>query len=60
MKLIMRGLLFLATISVFIGMVSRVTLKPILSIEANAFLRFAAFCILFVIALAALKLVEKK
>ncbi|MCX5700386.1 MAG: hypothetical protein NTZ63_02440 [Candidatus Omnitrophica bacterium] len=60
MKILMKGLLFLATISVFVGMVSRVTLKPIFSIEANAFLRFAALCILFVIGLAALKLAEKQ
>lgn len=60
MKILMKGLLFLATISVLIGMVSRVTLKPILSIEANAFLRFAALCILFVIGLAVLKLAEKQ
>lgn len=53
----MRGIcelfIIVAVISLIVGIISRLVVKPILGIEAQAFLQFTQTCLLFAIALAA-------
>jgi len=43
--------IIIAVISVVVGIISRLTLKPVAGIFANAFLNFAGVCLLLAIAL---------
>lgn len=62
MKAIANIFLIIAGISLVIGIISRVTLKPLGpgGIEAQAFLQFANTCLLAVIAFSTLHLFKEK
>jgi len=53
MKKICEALIVVAAISLIVGVISRLIVKPIMGIEAQAFLQFTQACLLFAIALAA-------
>ena len=61
MKNIIYACITVATVSFVLGLVSRVTLTPFqLGLVANSFLRFTNTCLLFAIALSAVKLLNSK
>ena len=45
--------IIVAAVSLVLGIISRLLMKPFLAVEAQAFLQFTQACLLFVIALAA-------
>ncbi len=45
--------IILAAVSLVLGIISRLLMKPFLAIEAQAFLQFTQACLLFAIAIAA-------
>ena len=45
--------IILAAVSLVLGIISRLLMKPFLAIEAQAFLQFTQTCLLFAIAIAA-------
>ncbi len=53
MRKICEVLIVVAAISLIVGVISRLMVKPILGIDAQAFLQFTQACLLFAIALAA-------
>ncbi len=53
MKKICEAFIVIAAISLVLGIISRLIMKPFLAIEAQAFLQFTQACLLFAIALAA-------
>ncbi len=53
MKKICEAFIIVAVISLIVGVISRLMVKPILGIDAQAFLQFTQACLLFAIALAA-------
>ncbi|MBN3038755.1 MAG: hypothetical protein JW869_04980 [Candidatus Omnitrophica bacterium] len=62
MKAIINGAIAAAGISLVVGIISRMTLKPIgpSSIEAQAFLQFTNTCLLLAIALTLLEILKSK
>ncbi|MFH1857814.1 MAG: hypothetical protein ABH845_02790 [Candidatus Omnitrophota bacterium] len=55
MKGLANALLVAAALCVVIGIISRLSLQPVIGIEAHAFLDLAQTCLLAVIALSVLK-----
>ena len=53
MRKICEAFIVVAAISLVLGIISRLIVKPFLGIEAQAFLQFTQACLLFAIALAA-------
>ncbi len=53
MRKICEGFMVVAVISLILGVISRLIVKPFLGIEAQAFLQFTQACLLFAIAIAA-------
>ena len=53
MKKICEAFIVVAAISLIVGIISRLIVKPILGIEAQAFLQFTQACLLFAIAITA-------
>ena len=53
MRKICEALIVVAAISLVLGVISRLIVKPFFGIEAQAFLQFTQACLLFAIALAA-------
>jgi hypothetical protein len=51
MKKIVDGVIVIAVISIIVGIISRLTVKPIGGIFASAFLEFSAVCLLLAITL---------
>ncbi len=51
MKKIADGVIAVGVISLIIGIISRLTMKPIAGLFANAMLEFAGVCLLLAIAL---------
>ncbi len=60
MKKVCEVFIVLAVISLIVGVISRLMVKPILDIEAQAFLQFTQTCLLFAIAIAARELLIAK
>ena len=55
MKGLANGLLVVAALSIVIGIISRVSLQPVVGIEAQAFLQLAQTLLLATIALSVMK-----
>jgi hypothetical protein len=55
MKNLANVAIVLAAISLLVGIISRLSLKPIAGLEGRAFIGFTAICLLFAIALSVLK-----
>ena len=53
MRKICEAFIVVAAISLVLGVISRLIVKPFLGIEAQAFLQFTQACLLFAIAIAA-------
>jgi len=53
MRKICEAFIVVAAVSLIVGVISRLIVKPILGIEAQAFLQFTQACLLFAIAIAA-------
>ena len=53
MKKICEGFIVVAAISLVLGIISRLLMKPFFAIEGQAFLQFTQACLLFAIAIAA-------
>ncbi len=53
MKKICEAFIIVAAVSLVLGIISRLLMKPFLAIEAQAFLQFTQTCLLFAIAIAA-------
>ena len=53
MRKICEAFIIVAAISLVLGIISRLIVKPFLGIEAQAFLQFTQACLLFAIAIAA-------
>jgi hypothetical protein len=53
MKKICEAFIIVAAVSLILGVISRLIVKPFFEIEAQAFLQFTQACLLFAIALAA-------
>jgi hypothetical protein len=53
MRRICEAFIVVAAISLIVGIISRLIVKPILGIEAQAFLQFTQACLLFAIAIVA-------
>jgi hypothetical protein len=53
MRKICEAFMVVAVISLILGVISRLIVKPFLGIEAQAFLQFTQACLLFAIAIAA-------
>jgi hypothetical protein len=53
MRKICEAFIVVAAISLIVGVISRLMVKPIMGIDAQAFLQFTQACLLFAIALAA-------
>jgi hypothetical protein len=53
MRKICEAFIVIAAISLVLGIISRLIVKPFFDIEAQAFLQFTQACLLFAIALAA-------
>ncbi|NIO49839.1 MAG: hypothetical protein GTN73_10455 [Candidatus Aminicenantes bacterium] len=53
MRRICEAFIVVAVISIIVGIISRILLKPFFGIEAQAFLQFTQTCLLFAIAVAA-------
>jgi hypothetical protein len=53
MKGICDVFIIVAAISLIVGIISRLMVKPIIGIEAQAFLQFTQACLLFAVAIAA-------
>ena len=51
MRKICEAFIVVAAISLIVGVISRLMVKPIIGIEAQAFLQFAQACLLFAIAI---------
>ncbi len=60
MRKICEAFLIVAAISLIVGVISRLIVKPIFDIEAQAFLQFTQACLLFAIAIAARELLIAK
>lgn len=58
MKNIPLTVIVIGVVSLLVGMISRLTVTPILTLESRAFAGFAAVCFLLAIAISTLK--EKK
>ncbi len=55
MKSIANLAIVIAAISLLLGVISRLSLKPIAGLESRAFIGFTAICLLFAIALSVRK-----
>ena len=53
MRKICEAFIVVAAASLIVGVISRLIVKPIMGIEAQAFLQFTQACLLFAVALAA-------
>ncbi len=53
MRKICEVFIVVAAVSLIVGIISRLIVKPILGIEAQAFLQFTQTCLLFAIAIVA-------
>ncbi len=53
MRKICEAFIIVAAVSLVLGIISRLLMKPFLAIEAQAFLQFTQACLLFAIAIAA-------
>jgi len=53
MRKICEAFIVVAAVSLIVGVISRLMVKPIMGIEAQAFLQFTQACLLFAVALAA-------
>jgi len=53
MRKICETFIVVAAISLIVGVISRLMVKPILGIDAQAFLQFTQACLLFAVAIAA-------
>jgi len=53
MKKICEAFIVVAAVSLVLGIISRLIVKPFFEIEAQAFLQFTQTCLLFAVALAA-------
>ena len=53
MRKICEVFIVVAAVSLIVGIISRLMVKPIIGIEAQAFLQFTKACLLFAIAIAA-------
>jgi len=53
MRKVCEAFIVVAVISLIVGVISRLIVKPILGIEAQAFLQFTQACLLFAIAIVA-------
>jgi hypothetical protein len=53
MKKICEAFIVVAIISLIVGVISRLMVKPIMGIDAQAFLQFTQTCLLFAVAIAA-------
>ena len=60
MRKICEAFLIVAAVSLIVGVISRLIVKPILGVEAQAFLQFTQACLLFAIAIAARELLIAK
>ena len=53
MRKICEAFIVVAAVSLIVGVISRIIVKPFFGIEAQAFLQFTQACLLFAVALAA-------
>ena len=53
MRKICEAFIVVAAISLVLGIISRLMVKPVMGIDAQAFLQFAQACLLFAVAIAA-------
>jgi hypothetical protein len=53
MRKICEAFIVVAAISLIVGVISRLMVKPVMGIDAQAFLQFTQACLLFAIAVAA-------
>ena len=53
MRKICEAFIVVAAVSIILGVISRIIVKPFFGIEAQAFLQFTKACLLFAIAIAA-------
>ncbi|MCZ2844962.1 MAG: hypothetical protein O2U61_00440 [Candidatus Bathyarchaeota archaeon] len=53
MRKICEAFIVVAAVSLIVGVISRLMVKPIWGIEAQAFLQFTKACLLFAVAIAA-------
>jgi len=53
MRKLCEAFIVVAAVSLVVGLISRLMVKPILGIEAQAFLQFTQACLLFAVAIVA-------